>query len=218
MTPTHLRIRARKVALRTMLVCALTMPAAALAAEPMVEATDEDAALESGPARDALSGLSGPFAPALQAGIGDPESSAKRKKPAGPFHPVDGAVDYGDADAAFGNARGRPHEGQDIFAPAGTRVVAPTDAVVVEDGTDGGRGNWISIYDRERGQSYSYFHLIGPAKAAAGEEVRAGQKLGEVGCTGSCWGDHLHFEVREGKGPYGAARDPMPLLKKADRV
>ena len=215
MTPAHLRIRARKIALRTMLVCALTMPAAALAAEPVSEALDRDAALGAGPQPDAVSDLSGPFAPAPRGGVGE---GARRKKPTGPFHPVDGSVDYGDVGAAFGNARGRPHEGQDIFAPAGTPVVAPTDALVVEAGTDGGRGNWISIYDRERGHSYSYFHLIGRSKAAAGERVRAGEKLGEVGCTGSCSGEHLHFEIRDGKGPYGAARDPMAFLKRTDRA
>ena len=38
----------------------------------------------------------------------------------GPFHPLDAKPDYGDVEAAFGNARGRPHEGQDMFAPEGT--------------------------------------------------------------------------------------------------
>ena len=37
-----------------------------------------------------------------------------------------------------------------------------------------------------------------------GEKVEAGQDVGAVGCTGSCFGDHLHFEVHEGQDPYGA--------------
>jgi murein DD-endopeptidase MepM/ murein hydrolase activator NlpD len=223
MTLAHLHTRARKATLRATLVCALTLPAAAVAAEPVAEpvadATEEAGALEAGPEQDPLSGLSGPLSLSPEAGTPAKEKAGKRKpEPSGPFHPVDGEVGYGDVIAAFGDARGRPHEGQDIFAPAGTPVVAPTDAVVVEAGSDGGRGNWISIYDRKRGQSYSYFHMIGPAKPGIGEKVKPGEKLGEVGCSGSCSGDHLHFEVRDGEGPYGAARDPLPMLQKWSRV
>jgi murein DD-endopeptidase MepM/ murein hydrolase activator NlpD len=216
MTLAHLHNRARKAALRATLVCALTLPAAAVAAEPVADATEEAGALEAGPQQDALSMLSGPLSPLP--GSGDPDAEESGPEVDGPFHPVDGAVSYGDVIAAFGDARGRPHEGQDIFAPAGTPVVAPADAVVVDAGSDGGRGNWISIFDRKRGQSYSYFHMIGAAKPGIGEKVKPGEKLGEVGCSGSCSGDHLHFEVRDGEGPYGSARDPMPLLQKWDRV
>jgi murein DD-endopeptidase MepM/ murein hydrolase activator NlpD len=35
-----------------------------------------------------------------------------------------------------------------------------------------------------------------------------------VGCTGSCWGDHLHFEVRSGRGTTGESHDPLPLLER----
>lgn len=221
MTLAHLHTRARKAALRATLVCALTLPAAAVAAEPVADATDEAGALEAGPQQDPLSRLASPLSPSAQAA--DPpartKSSGQRKrKPRGPFHPVDGEVGYGDVIAAFGDARGRPHEGQDIFAPAGTTLVAAADGVVVDGGTDGGRGNWVAIYDPERKQTYSYFHMLGPATVAVGEKVRAGKSVGEVGCTGSCWGDHLHFEIRAGKGPYGEPRDPMPWLKKAELI
>jgi murein DD-endopeptidase MepM/ murein hydrolase activator NlpD len=56
-----------------------------------------------------------------------------------------------------------------------------------------------------------------PARAGSGQEVRAGQRVGEVGCTGSCFGDHLHFEARQGRGVSGPAIDPLPLLKRALR-
>ena len=42
-------------------------------------------------------------------------------------------------------------------------------------------------------------HMIAPAVVKPGERVDAGEKLGGLCCTGSCWGDHLHFEIREGK-------------------
>ena len=97
------------------------------------------------------------------------------------------------------------------------RHVSPA-TVVVDAGTDGGRGNWIALYDPKRKQTYSYFHLLGPAEAGVGEKLKPGEKVGEVGCTGSCSGDHLHFEVLDGKGPYGTPRDPMPLLAKWERA
>ena len=64
-------------------------------------------------------------------------------------------------------------------------------------------------------------HMVAPPAAKPGEDVAVGQRLGAVGCTGSCFGDHLHFEVRAGHGGQGAARDPRPLLERwraADRI
>jgi len=124
------------------------------------------------------------------------------------FFPMRAEPGYGD-----GLDAGRGHEGQDLFAPAGTTLVAVSDAVVIESGSDGGRGNFISIYDAAVKRTYSYFHMLGSPLAAAGDDVEAGQMLGEVGCTGSCWGDHLHFEVRSGSDPWGPVLDPTPVLE-----
>lgn len=130
-------------------------------------------------------------------------------------HPVVGSVDYGDSGAVFGAQRsGHVHEGQDVFAPAGTPLAAVRDGVVLEAGSDGGRGNHVSVYSKEADQTYAYFHLLSPAPVQAGDRVRGGEKVGELGCTGSCFGDHLHFEVHEGKGAEGRALDPLPLLER----
>jgi murein DD-endopeptidase MepM/ murein hydrolase activator NlpD len=138
----------------------------------------------------------------------------ERKLAAGPFVPIVGPVDYGTAENAFGAARsGHVHAGQDMFAKPGTPEVAATDGLVIETGTDGGQGNYVYLYDPRRDRTYVYMHMIEPAEVRAGERVQGGQQLGGVGCTGSCWGDHLHFEVREGRGYEGEARDPMPLLR-----
>jgi murein DD-endopeptidase MepM/ murein hydrolase activator NlpD len=56
-------------------------------------------------------------------------------------------------------------------------------------------------------------HMIAPSPRKVGERVRAGELVGRLGCTGSCWGDHLHFEIRNGRGMTGAPRDPMPALQ-----
>jgi murein DD-endopeptidase MepM/ murein hydrolase activator NlpD len=137
-----------------------------------------------------------------------------RERAEGPFVPIVGKVDYGSAENGFGAARsGHTHAGQDMFAKAGTPLVAATDAVAIDAGTDGGQGNYVHLYDTERKLTYVYMHMIEPAAVREGERVRAGEQVGGVGCTGSCWGDHLHFEVRDGRGWQGEPRNPMPVLE-----
>jgi murein DD-endopeptidase MepM/ murein hydrolase activator NlpD len=126
--------------------------------------------------------------------------------------PMRARPQYGD-----GLDAGRGHEGQDMFAAAGTALVAVADSMVIETGSDGGRGNYISIYDPAANRTYNYFHMLGPALARDRERLRAGEKLGELGCTGSCWGNHLHFEVRVGRSPYGPVLDPLPILRRLER-
>ena len=146
----------------------------------------------------------------------DAAQRKRRERLDGPFHPVVAdSIDYGESGAQFGAARsGRTHEGQDMMVPTGTPLVVVADGEVVEVGSDGGRGNYVSIYDPAEEQTYNYFHMVEPASVKQGERVEAGQELGGVGCTGSCFGDHLHFEVHEGKDPYGPVVDPMPILAK----
>jgi len=128
-------------------------------------------------------------------------------------HPVVGARGYGEAGARFGGARpGRSHEGQDVFAPAGTPLVAVRAGVVVEKGSDGGRGNYLALFSPRSGETYVYLHLQAPAVVAVGQRVRGGQGVARVGCSGSCFGDHLHFEIRRGRGSGGAPVDPLPEL------
>lgn len=141
---------------------------------------------------------------------------------AGPFHPVDGDFHYGEADARFGASRGgRPHEGQDVFARAGTPLVAVGTGVVIDEASEdsaysGGRGNFVAIYSEADDRTYVYFHMKERSQLREGDEVGAGEPVGAVGCTGSCWGNHLHFEARAGRGVEGRAIDPLPLLRDWD--
>ena len=139
----------------------------------------------------------------------------ERERPSRPLHPVRGPIDYGEAAARFGAGRGgHVHQGQDVFAPAGTPLVAVQDAVVVETGSDGGRGNYVALYARRARQTYLYLHMQAPSPLAPGARVRRGQTVGALGCTGSCWGDHLHFEIRSGRGTSAPAIDPLPYLRR----
>jgi murein DD-endopeptidase MepM/ murein hydrolase activator NlpD len=138
---------------------------------------------------------------------------------ADPVFPVSGDFDYGDRDARFGNSRGRPHEGQDVFAKKGTQLVAVSTGVVVDEAASdsaysGGRGNFIAIYDEIEDRTYVYFHMNERSPLREGDQVASGDPVGAVGCTGSCWGNHLHFEIRLGRGSEGKAIDPVPYLRR----
>jgi murein DD-endopeptidase MepM/ murein hydrolase activator NlpD len=124
-------------------------------------------------------------------------------------------LDYGEAAARFGNDRGgRAHQGQDVFAATGTPLVAASEAEVVEaGGADDGRGNHVALHDERRDRTYVYFHMSAAPRVEVGEKVVAGQRVGSVGCTGSCSGDHLHFEIRRGEGADGEAVDPLEVMR-----
>jgi murein DD-endopeptidase MepM/ murein hydrolase activator NlpD len=140
--------------------------------------------------------------------------SLRPVRPASVF-PVRGHVDWGEADARFGAWRsGHMHEGQDVFAPAGTPLLAIRDGRVVETGNDGGRGNYVAMWSRSVRHTFVYLHMLHPSHVSVGEHVHTGQRVGAVGCTGSCWGNHLHLELRSGKGTTGRPFDPLPLLRR----
>jgi murein DD-endopeptidase MepM/ murein hydrolase activator NlpD len=162
------------------------------------------------------------LAPTLEA-AGRLATLESLRTPAGPasVFPVRGRVDWGEQDARFGAWRGgHVHDGQDVFARGGTPLVAIRDGRVVETGNDGGRGNYVALWNRPVRRTFVYLHMLHPSRVRVGERVRVGQRVGAVGCTGSCWGDHLHLEVRRGRGTTGRALDPLPLLRRlaADRA
>jgi murein DD-endopeptidase MepM/ murein hydrolase activator NlpD len=101
-----------------------------------------------------------------------------------------------------------------MFAPAGTALVAIRDGRVVETGDDGGRGNYIAIWSPAAHSTFLYLHMLRPTPLAVGDRVRMGERVGRVGCTGSCWGNHLHFEARRGRGTTGPPHDPLRMLKR----
>jgi len=129
--------------------------------------------------------------------------------------PVRGEFNWGQDGARFGASRGgRAHAGQDVFARTGAPLVAVRRGVVVETGDDGGRGNYVALFSPDSRRTYVYLHMDEPSRAKRGERVAAGQRLGGVGCTGSCSGDHLHFEIRRGRGLEGPAENPLPALRR----
>ena len=103
------------------------------------------------------------------------------------------------------------HDGVDIAAPVGTPIVAAADGLVVyADNGVQGYGNFLAILHGD-GTTTFYAHCRA-IYVAAGERVRRGQRVAEVGLTGITHGPHLHFEWHV----HGHPTDPMPRLRRAD--
>ena len=129
--------------------------------------------------------------------------------PAGPIRhgtgrlvwPVNGAMV-----SPFGMRWGRLHAGIDIAAPSGTPIRAADGGTVVLLGSVSGYGNYTCI-QHTGSLSTCYAHQSSYA-TSQGASVRQGQVIGYVGCTGHCFGDHLHFETRVN----GSPADPLGYL------
>ena len=115
--------------------------------------------------------------------------------------PVNGPIT-----SPFGMRWGRMHEGVDIGVPYGTPIHAAAAGTVVYCGWMSGYGNLVAI-DHGGGLSTAYGHQSSVA-VGCGQSVSQGQVIGYVGCTGHCFGPHLHFEVRVN----GAPVDPLGYL------
>lgn len=119
-------------------------------------------------------------------------------EPSGLQIPVAG-VRAGDLKDTWGAPRsgGRTHKGIDIFAPAGTPVLAAADAVVVERRSERLGGTTLYLRDTDATTVYYYAHLQGYRSGLKeGHLVRRGEVVGYVGRTGNVQGGaHLHFSV-----------------------
>lgn len=92
------------------------------------------------------------------------------------------------------------HMGLDFPSPKGTPVIATGDGVVVKVRKDrGGYGRHIVI-DHGYGYESLYAHLD-KSQVREGQQVVRGEKIGEVGRTGTATATHLHYEVRQNHVP-----------------
>jgi murein DD-endopeptidase MepM/ murein hydrolase activator NlpD len=150
-----------------------------------------------------VSDLQGQIEQQLQAasGTGGLPAGPIRGASSGFIWPVNGSVVSG-----FGMRWGRMHEGIDIAVPAGTPIRAAKAGSVALAAPTGGYGNYTCI-DHGGGLSTCYAHQASIG-VSSGQSVSQGEVIGTVGCTGSCFGDHLHFEVRVN----GSAVDPLGYL------
>jgi murein DD-endopeptidase MepM/ murein hydrolase activator NlpD len=129
--------------------------------------------------------------------------------PAGPIRQGSGGYIWpvnGPVVSPFGMRWGRLHAGIDIGAASGTAIRAAASGSVAMAGWMGGYGNYTCIsHGGGIATCYAHQSSIG---VSVGQSVKQGQVIGSVGCTGHCFGPHLHFEVRVN----GTPVDPMGYL------
>jgi murein DD-endopeptidase MepM/ murein hydrolase activator NlpD len=162
-------------------------------------------------ARKAAAGL-------IVAAVLAPAAGARLTEPLPQLPPVPDRAIFavplnGNLGSPFGYRWGRMHEGIDIEGWAHTRVRAALGGVVTKVG-------WLSGYSgfgyvvkvrHDDGIVTMYAHLA-DAFVKKGDSVVRGQLIARAGCTGSCTGTHLHFQVWVN----GKLTDPLRFL--GDRI
>lgn len=126
------------------------------------------------------------------------------------------------------------HHGEEFENPRGTPLYAVADGTIVTAGSDvqpacgddgktlcgrdvgGDPGGYygklvvLQLARDYKGQRvfalYGHMNKIG---VAVGDQVKAGDPLGEIGSTGVALGPHVHFEIRLGVNDYGHTRNPI---------
>ncbi|MDI6769692.1 MAG: M23 family metallopeptidase [Anaerolineales bacterium] len=135
---------------------------------------------------------------------------------------IDPSYPYGSTQ----NGTRQSHHGVEFYNASGTPVLAAADGVVIVAGDDkegatfspwpNFYGNLIVLEHRLPGINQPVYTLYGhlsKIEAQSGLNVRAGEKIGEVGASGAAIGSHLHFEVRLGENNYDSTRNPVLWLK-----
>ncbi|MFN8162183.1 MAG: M23 family metallopeptidase [Solirubrobacterales bacterium] len=133
--------------------------------------------------------------------------------------PVRGPFSFGGSGSRFGAPRtGHTHQGQDVGAACGTKLVSVRKARVRYRAYQSAAGNYVVLHNIGTNTDFVYMHLIKPAAVAPGQMVEPGQRVGYVGQTGDATGCHLHFEYWVGPW-YGGGHpiDPLPFLRKVAR-
>ena len=111
-------------------------------------------------------------------------------------------------------SNGRTHEGIDIMAPRGTKVLSATDGIVADlrNNNLGGKVIWIR---GPQGSWHYYAHLDGHKRGLnVGDYVKKGELIGYVGNTGNArhTAPHLHYGIYlQGKGR--GVVNPYPYLR-----
>lgn len=107
--------------------------------------------------------------------------------------------------ASTAAGRRDPHHGVEFINGTGTPVYAAGDGEIVFAGpdTDAVYSPWKNFYGnviviRHADGLFTLYAHLSVIGVSTGQQVKVGEKIGEVGKTGGAIGSHLHFEVRRG--------------------
>ena len=110
----------------------------------------------------------------------------------------------------YGPRWGRMHNGLDIGILSDLEVRAATSGTVTGAGWLTGYAGYGNVVTLDIGSGYSllYAHLS-RSFVVPGQWLAEGDRIGDAGCTGSCTGTHLHFELRLHGRPVSPYRIPL---------
>ncbi len=86
------------------------------------------------------------------------------------------------------------HNGLDMAAPSGTKILAAYDGKVVASAYNSSMGNYVMIDHGD--ELYTIYMHASALYVSKGDVVVKGQHIAAVGSTGRSTGPHLHFGVR----------------------
>ena len=98
------------------------------------------------------------------------------------------------------------HEGIDIGARIGSKIIAPADGMITFAGSKPGFGYYVQI-DHGYGVETIYAHASS-LSVQRGIKIKRGELLARIGSTGLSTGPHVHYEVRVN----GTPVDPMHYI------
>jgi murein DD-endopeptidase MepM/ murein hydrolase activator NlpD len=128
---------------------------------------------------------------------------ARQQLLAQPVMPAQGTIT-----SPFGRDGARWHPGIDIGILRSLTVRAAVRGRVLDVGqVRGYEGYGNVVVVRSRGYQELYAHLAA-WRVRVGQRIVPGERIATAGCTGSCTGTHLHFEVRKN----GKAVSPFATL------
>jgi murein DD-endopeptidase len=104
-----------------------------------------------------------------------------------------------------------PHNGTDLAAPSGTKVLATGDGVVTRVAYQKYAGKYLDV-DNLGPYSTRFLHLS-KILVKKGQHVKRGQVIALSGNTGRTTGAHLHYELHVNGKPVNAMTTDIPTLQ-----